>query len=334
MTTEDFSIFSSNVTLKQLDNYNYYETNDNNEIYYVNLHWPDASFFIDKNKKIIPDGRYYHKSCYVNQFTPHMKYILDLITSNELENAVFVGDKVISICKWFVTYGHFKDEAFALCDFHHKFQEVLAELSCPSIKILLDYHTDNDIVKHYPVYKNYCIIDKYLFGEDSINAYDFRHNILKMNKLYLIKHEYSDPTFHLFPLYSTNKILSNIKLQKYNNKNVFITRGTAIHMNRNLDNEPEITEYLISNKYVIVNPEAISYDDFINNIKDVDNIVMSWGGMLTNMIYLKPNTNVIILKSKSYENETIELFNKIINTYKLNVKIIEHDNNKIMIPFC
>ena len=105
-------------------------------------------------------------------------------------------------------------------------------------------------------------------------------------------------------------------------------------MNRNLDNEPEITEYLISNKYVIVNPEAISYDDFINNIKDVDNIVMSWGGMLTNMIYLKPNTNVIILKSKSYENETIELFNKIINTYKLNVKIIEHDNNKIMIPFC
>jgi len=49
------------------------------------------------------------------------------------------------------------------------------------------------------------------------------------------------------------------------------------------------------------------------------------------LIYLKPNTKVIILKSKSYMHESIHLFNKIIEELKLNVNIIESTNNIIYI---
>ena len=45
------------------------------------------------------------------------------------------------------------------------------------------------------------------------------------------------------------------------------------------------------------------------------------------MIFLKPNTKVIILKSKSYDSENIFLFNKIITEYKINIiKIISETN--------
>jgi hypothetical protein len=44
---------------------------------------------------------------------------------------------------------------------------------------------------------------------------------------------------------------------------------------------------------------------------------------------VKPRTNVVILKSKSYEDEPLDLFSKIINTYQLNVKVIAHTNNCI-----
>ena len=49
------------------------------------------------------------------------------------------------------------------------------------------------------------------------------------------------------------------------------------------------------------------------------------------MVYLNQNTVVYILKSQSYEHESIELFMKIIKKYKLQIHIIVHKNNKIEI---
>ena len=194
---------------------------------------------------------------------------------------------------------------------------------------MLDYHTDNEIVKNYPVFKNYNTIDNYLFGENSINAYNYKKCILKTNKLYLLQHYITDPSFHSFPIYSTNKLLNSISSQTYDFKNIYIGRGTSLHLNRNLDNEQEIIDTLLLKNFTIVNPEIISYEIFVNMVKNADNIIMTWGGALTNMIYFKENANVYILKSKSYEHESIELFRKIITTYKLNIEIILHENNKI-----
>jgi hypothetical protein len=324
----ELSFFSKNVTFKSLGDYNYYETSEETDIYYLNMFFPLRSLFIDKNKKIIFGSKYYHSSVELKEFLKYINSMLISIKSIDLEeNNVFIGTHIISIQKWFVTYGHYVDEAYSICDFHNK---LIQTNNRESYKILLEYHTDNEIVKNYPVFNNYKIIDNYLFENNSINAYDYKKQILKMNKLILIKHYVTDKTFHSFPLYPRNLIMSKIQSSnEESNNNVYISRGKAVHIKRNFDNEDEILNYSIANNYKIVNPELLSIDEFINSVKNATNIIMSWGGILTNMIYFKQNTRVIILKSMSYENESINLFKKIIDNYNLEIKIILHKDNKI-----
>jgi hypothetical protein len=321
------SIFSQNVNIQKIGDYEYYETLDD-EIYYINtIHFFNAGFFINKHKQIIFESRYYH-TC---DFATHLKttlHTLNYINESDLHNSVFIDKNVLSISKWFVTYGHYVDEAYNLCDVQNKF--LLNNISC---KVLLDYHTDNEIMKHCPFNTNYKLIDNYLFDKTSVNAYIYGKTLLKMDKLFLIKHRYLDKTFHLFPKYARNKIMDKILNNNLHNKNVFITRNQALHMSRNLSNEPEISSYLQEHNFMLFNPEKISIDIFIDNVRNSDNIVMFWGGALTNMVYFKQGANVIILKSKSYEKESIELFRKIIDANNLNVKIITHVNNEIMMPF-
>ena len=315
--------------MKTLGQYIFSETPDDQDIYYVNLH-RQASFFITRDKTIIHGSRYYmNDTCDPPAFTIQNESILNEITNEDLENAIYIGENIISICKWFVTYGHFMDEAFALCDFQHQFPNITP-------RVLLDYHTDNKIITNYPVYPNYVVIDNTLFDNTSINAYSYGHRIIKMKKLYLIRHNITDPTFHAFPPYPRNKILSKnlqytMAIQRQSR--LFITRSRAIHMNRNLDNELEIEQYLHANKYAILNSESVLFGNFINNLHKATHIVMTWGGALTNMCYCSPNTQIIILKSKSYEHENLLLFDKIIKTYKLNVRVVIHTNNCISIPF-
>jgi hypothetical protein len=319
--------------LSTIGNYEYYETPDNQDIYYVNLH-RHAGFFITGDKTIINGSRYYSYHDGAERFAISNQNTLNNISDSDLENAVYVGDTIISICKWFVTYGHFMDEAFNLCDFQNKLSHI-------STKVLLDYHTDNLLITNYPVYSNYKTIDDILFDGTSVNAYSYGMNILKMKKLYLVKHAITDPMFHAFPEYSRNKILSKIitlrntrmKLIFNPETRLFITRNTAKHMHRNLDNETQIEEYLHINQYIAVNPEQISFEKFIGFLHKANRIVMTWGGALTNMCYCSPNTHIIILKSKSYEHENLRLFETIIRTYKLNVSVVSHKNNSIEIPF-
>jgi hypothetical protein len=316
---KELSIFLQNVPLKTTGIYKYYEVVD--DIYYINMFYGNASFFINKDKKIIYGGRHYDMF-QLPKYIPYILEILNSISISDFANAIRLHT-LVSCTKWFVTYGHFKDEAFALCDFQNN-------LNISNNKVLLEYHTDNEIVKNYPVFKNYNTIDNYLFY-NSINAYDYRKRVLKTNKLYLMQHYITDESFHAFPIYATTKILNSIPSQLFNFKNIYIGRGKATHLNRNLNNENEIIDALVLKDFTIVNPEIVAYDVFINMVKNADNIVMTWGGAMTNMIYFKPNANVYILKSKSYEHESIELFQKIISTYKLRIVIILHKNNNINI---
>jgi hypothetical protein len=161
-----------------------------------------------------------------------------------------------------------------------------------------------------------------------------------MKNLKLIIHNTNNnnfKTFHSFPkqvrdivYLKCNEELTSQNINPIIHKNIFITRGNALHLPRNLSNQKEIEEYLSSMNYHILNPEEISLPLFINTIKLADNIFITWGGALVNLIYLKPNTNVYILKSKSYLHENLVLFQKIIDTYELNVKVIDCDDNNIV----
>ena len=316
---KEMSIFSKEGTYEFLEDYCYFKTNNHINIYYIS----QLSLFIDEKKKILFDSRYYFYN-FTHFIDIHINGILTFINDIDLNNKdiIDIGSNIISIEKWFTTYGHYKDEVYNLCDFKNK----LETNTKVNYKVLIEYANTQNM--NYNT-TNYEIIQKYLFDNSAINA--SKHNIIKMRNINLIKHNYHDKTFHKFPIYSRNLILSKIEMKNYNYEKVYIIRGIAAHLPRNLLNDHEINNILISKNFFIVNPELETLDNFINIIKNAKTIVLTWGGALVNMVYLKPNTKVYILKSESYQDEKIDLFMKIIKNYNLKIDIITHINNKIPI---
>ena len=322
----NMSIFSNLGTNKTIEPYQYYFLDD--DVYYLNLwHQHDMLFFVDKNKKILFDSRYYFM-CSINNFIKRLDEIIKYIDSIDLNNTNIIENinfNVVAIQNWFVTYGHFKDEMFNLCNFYNIIRQS-SKLNEQNCKILCEFHTNTELIKHYNTTENYEIISRYLFPNNFINPYLYGKKILKFNSIHLIKHLYHFKTFHLFPKSVTTIIFNNIGNTIINNKNVFITRGIAKHICRNINNQQQIEDFFVSNNYILINPENICLNYFINNIRNSDNVIITWGGALVNMIYLKENANVCILKSESYKHESIDLFSKIIKELKLNVNIIVCDN--------
>ena len=325
----ELSFFSKKTTLRSLRKFNYYETTEGSEIYYLNHYFSHGCFFIDKDKKIIFGSRFYHFDEELNKHLPNINSILSQITQSDLNESVFIKEDVLAIQKWHACYGHIADEMFSLSLFKNFLLTHNRKYKC-----LLDYMTDNEASKTYPVSPNYKLIDKYLFRNASINAYDYKKKILRMSRVLIARNYFGDSIFHSFPMRSRNIILDNINTN-FNliGKRLYISRGKCLHLPRNLDNEPEILNYVLENGYKEINPENVSLDEFVCNVNAANKIIITWGSALTNLVYCKENTQVIILKSKSYEREDISLFQQIINRYNLKVKIISHENNKIIIPF-
>jgi hypothetical protein len=328
---QTMSIFSQLGNFKNIDEYEYFETNSEEEIFYSKIN--NYDIFFDKNKKIIYPSRYFF-SLDIDLFINHLKIILNMFNNLDLNssNIKYIGNNIISIEKWFMTYGHFMDEIYILSDFNEKIEKKTNEKF-----ICLNSYCETSNINYNK--DNYDKLSKYLFN-NCINPYSFNEDILRMTNVKLIihntQHKYLN-TFHSFPKNIRDKVYEKCNEIVYKNqtkieihKNIFISRGIATHMPRNLYNQKEIEVFLSDNNYTLINPENVSLEIFINTIKEADNIFITWGGALVNMVYLKPKTNVIILKSKSYIHENIWLFQKIIDTYQLNITIIEcDDENKI-----
>jgi hypothetical protein len=319
---KNMSIFSTYGCYKNLENYVYYETNDNEPIYFLNwfISRNTINLFLDKHKKIIFDSNI--NSVWFNTFVHKVDSILNDIKNIDLSNAICIDCNIISIQRWEVTlghhvYGHYKDETFSMHNFHNKYNS--------NFKILTNYHTDDKIVK-YPI-NNFKIISNYLFGDNEINAYDYGNNILKFNKLCLITHKPVTPTFHMFDINSRNKILSSIKKEELFYEKVFINRTSKSWQHyTNLEYIDEVEQLLYCKNFKFVNPEMLILDDFINTIKNANKVIIYWGSALTNLIYLKPNTNVFIIKTKSYVSQNYDIFEKIFENYKLNITVLDESH--------
>lgn len=395
---EKMSIFSQRQNLKQLGVYNYFETYDDEDVYYMN-HCFGSEFFLDKNKKLLVHSNYqyeYFTGIGVSETINYIKRILELvknIDNSAFQNAICIDKEVSAVGKWFDSYGHFSDEVFSLYDFNNELLLSEKKEATP----VINYQVENAT-------KNCELIGNYLFDSKLINTADYGPKIIKFKRLRLVRNYFGQYAFHSFPNSSRDKVISKVKdnqrvferkilcvfadeydnlkfdddeyietvnkeekeennydyneqcneedieeYAEYNkyiditdedllfnpviNDKIFITRGLAKSNPRNLDNQSEIEEHLYSNGYTVINPENISLDEFINYIYNASKIVMTWGSAMVNMCYFKNNTNVIILKSRSYEHESIELFQKIIDNNKLNVNVILHADNKITIPF-
>uniref|UniRef100_A0A6C0B9P5 Glycosyltransferase 61 catalytic domain-containing protein n=1 Tax=viral metagenome TaxID=1070528 RepID=A0A6C0B9P5_9ZZZZ len=296
---------------KMLDKYEYFESNKE---YYYSSHF---KIIFDSNKNILLNSNI--QLCN----NTYLEYCKQNINSIDLTINYETHKNIIFIQHWFTTYGHFTDELFNLYNFY-------SLLNNKQYKVGMNYKPIFNI--NYK-FDNYDTLSKILFNSNNfINT--CQHNIIKINNLILIKHDLFSPMFHMFPKLSVDKILSSLKHEPNNfNKNVFITRGTALHMPRNLDNQIEIEQHLLSINYNVINPEVIDIETLIQQIKNAENIYITWGGALVNLCYVNPNANIYIFKSLSYMHEELFPVFKFLQTYK-NLYVIEcNDKNKIDIPF-
>ena len=305
---------------KTLDNYTYIETDDNEYYYY----YKPLQVFLNKQKKILCNSN-------INACETNKKYLNDI--SNSINSLNLDNDEnfqeienIIAIQRWFVTYGHFKDEIFNLCNFYEL-------LNNKKYKVLMNYAGVNHM--NYST-DNYDKLKNILFNDHNfINEANFNCNVIKIKKLILISHNMDSPMFHMFPQNVTNKICSKINNVGINfNKNVFITRGQALHLPRNLANQSEIEEYFKNINYNVINPEITELELFINSIKNAENIYVTWGGAMVNLCYVNKKSNIFLLQSLSYIKENIFHIFKFLKNYD-NLYIIRcDDDNKINMHNC
>jgi hypothetical protein len=308
------SIFSKLGFYDKINNYNTY--NVNSEVFYSSL----MNIWMDNEFKLLPISNWWFETD-LERFIIHINHYINFINKiDKKSNFDIINENVFAITKWFTTYGHFLDEIFCLKDFEliNNNDNIIPFISFP-------LEAENNIYKT----SNYKTICDLLWNK-YFNAYK-QQNIIKIKSVILIRHLYNDVTFHSFPLtvcdFIEKKIISNDII--INDKILFITRGYATHLKRNLDNQMEIEEYLKNNNVDIFNPENNDFDKLVNIIKCYKKIIITWGSALVNLIFCNNESEIIILKSESYKNEQINLFNKIIKSRKLKISIMDSVNNII-----
>ena len=326
------SFYSHRYSEETLDDYVYIKTYENEPIYITNGCFGGglSQICVDIDFKLIFGSRYWFDSLHC--FIQHLIHYFNIKDKLNLNNTIYIGENIIAIQKWFTTYGHFLDEQFNLCDFMHKFEVKTNK----KYKILYEYEICDK-------YKNYPSISNKLFKDNLINTdnlIDNKENVnmLQVKNLYLIRNRFNDVTFHSFPKIPRQIIIESIEIDDDNkykdiqtSQKCFITRSIENSgvLNRCLNNQLEIEKILEKNNFVIINPEIISFDDLINYLRFPNIVVITWGSALTNLIFVKPKTKVFILKSQSYADENIKLFDKIIKKLRLDVTIITDVNNMI-----
>jgi|688.fasta_scaffold12241_6 hypothetical protein len=181
----------------------------------------------------------------------------------------------------------------------------------PNIKLLVNYPTNqtnklynfvteflelcditiNDLVfiKDGVQYKNVYISNSYTHDLDSnlpprSEIYDFYRNIVK-NCL----NTFSDDT--------PKKIYISRRTYLHNN---FDNIGTNYTTRRTLSNETDLVNFLQTKGYVEVFTENMSTKDKLNLFYNAESIVGSIGGGLCNVLFSKPETNLICLVSPTF----------------------------------
>jgi hypothetical protein len=288
---QTLSIFSSKGVYKQVGDYYYFETNDTEVIYYLNRRLFGYYFFIDSDRKILFYSRYFLGFDFltlVNFIDP----LMSLVNRVNLTSAADVGTCFISIQQWYTTYGHVQDELFALADFNVQYTN---ENECTSAtSYLVDIETDITSSQYTPTH---FTVANVVLDNNYLNA-DVYSTVIKLTRLCLVRHKYGEKSFHLFRPEITNKICTHFNstptvITALNNdmgllkipEIVFITRGKATHLPRNLSNQLEIEDYLKTNGVLVINPETISIQELVFISRQCKHAIITWGSAMVNLIY-------------------------------------------------
>jgi len=317
----ELSIFSKLPTRKEWGNYTYTDLHGV-DIYYAGL-FPKTNLclFVDEDRKILPSGRFYlsHLGSFIRNIDPCL-YHLSRTDFTQFED---IGSDYVAIEKWFITYGHFKDEAYSLGHFLNGHPGMCARTA------LLDYPVDDRMnTAAFRSNANYQKIDRLIFGDRSLNSYRYGDKVLKLRNLTLVENGYTSKTFHSFP----ESISDHIRRQVIDDnapagpERIFLTRSSSY---RDIANKTAAESYFVRAGFTLINPEDITYEELVKQARNASMVAMYWGSAMTNMVYFKNNARVFILKSQSYLPEKMSLWQKVIDGYRLNVVEIPAVDNMI-----
>lgn len=281
-------------------------------IYYAGLHSKtNLGIFFDEHKKIVFNSRFY--LTHLNSFLQCIDACLYQLQNLDLKCIVDIGKNLLAIERWYITYGHFKDEAYTLGDVLERFPHLGQH------RALLDYPTDDRLnTAAFGYNANYQKIDRLIFGKRSLNAYHYGSVPLKMQGLQLISNGFNSTVFHSFPPAVARRIRAQVErpLLPRGPARILLTRSSSY---RDLGNKAEVEDYFVRRGFTVVNPEQISYEELVRQAGDAQIVASYYGSALTNMVYFQPGTRVYVLKSESYLEEKLTLWNKVIAAYQLDV---------------
>ena len=317
----ELSIFSKLPIRKEWGNYTYADLHGV-DIYYAGL-FPKTNLclFVDEDRKILPSSRFYlnHLGSFIRNIDPCLHHL----SRTDFTHFEDIGSDYVAIQKWFITYGHFKDEAYSLGHFLNCHPEMRDHTA------LLDYPVDDRMnTATFRSNANYQKIDRLIFGDRSLNPYRYGDKVLKLRNLTLVENGFNSKIFHSFP----ESISDHIRRQVVDAntpagpERIFLTRSSSY---RDIANKTATEAYFVRAGFMLINPEDITYEQLVEQARNASMVAMYWGSAMTNMVYFKNNARVFILKSQSYLPEKMSLWQKVINDYHLDVVEIPAVDNMI-----
>jgi hypothetical protein len=288
-------------------------------LYYCRSGINHLGIFFDIDGKILPFSRYYLSN--LNSFVEHIDNLLYWIKNNPITslNVKELDGNYVACEKWFITYGHFQDECFNI-------YSAGSEYNLDSFTAFLDYPDDNECdTDNFKFNLNYIILDKLLFNNKSFNAHAYKNEIISLNKLVLIKNNFSNSTFHRFSSSVSNKLITGVSFFK---KKIFLTRSKSY---RDIENKNEIEYAFLRSGYSIINPESVTLTFLIKILSEADCVVLYWGSGMTNLVYCNPLTSIVILQSNSYAKESLEFWKAMMLEHNLRIRVISETSGPISV---
>lgn len=316
------SIFSQRGEIRQAGGYVYRDLTNENLLYLNRMISRAGPLILDCEGKIIPESNvilgYHHL------LVKHISFFTRLASGSSLNQATLAFHGLgLAIQSWFITYGHFHDEVYALADFQQEAEQ--------DFTAILDYPPSDNMYLDYQTSTNYERLQATAFGPRACNIFEAGSIPVKIEGCCVIRHMIDSPTFHQFPASVRNHLVRQTAgYQPSAQDTVFISRKIARHLPRNIANQEEVEQTCRDAGIPVYYPEDLSFDRLVRRLKSTKRAIFTWGGALTNLIYLTKGARVVILKSESYKHEGLELFNKIISQRRLKIDILETTSeNKI-----
>lgn len=281
--------------------------------------------FVDATRRIAITSRYFMHDPIT--LAHNVEDLVAAVQSVDISRSEELPGKVLATEKWHHSYGHLHDELFALNSARDRLDPRREMIPLTDF---LAYDSHGTVQSGS---RNLRQMAAVLSPAGTINSQDLGAVALRLRSALIVGHRISCPSFHEFEPRVAQGALESIEVSGGRaaaepGGALFLTRGAATALPRNLSNQAEIERLLQDASFRVVNPELIDFFELMTVVSQSPSIVITWGSALTNLAYAPTGARVCILQSDSYQEESFEiLFSRIVHSRDLQVTVLASEDN-------